>query len=365
MYQLFAVLISFSIIPLLIKKKLRLSYTLLTVAAILALVSNIGFKSIWQAASGVFIDQAPRDTILTVAMVSVLGGLMGRYKILEKIVRVLEKIIKNRKNILMIIPAFMGLLVIPGGALLSAPFIDDLGRELKLSPERRAVINLVFRHIAMFIMPYSTGLLIVASSFPDLNILKIIALNLVFISLTTFAGYLLYIKDIEIEILSKREDTKKSLVQLLVLTSPIYIPVIANLAFGMPFFLALIFSVLVVYFLSDKKDFLSNLMGSISWHTVITVTSILIIKEIILRMDSLLVIFTGLFNASENIFFTLAIFLVTSIFFGFITGNQGAALAIILPMLSQLHVGENMLYIYIYFAYVSAFMGYFFSPLHL
>ena len=52
------------------------------------------------------------------------------------------------------------------------------------------------------------------------------------------------------------------------------------------------------------------------------------------------------------------------VFFGYITGNQTAALAIILPMISHLHL-DNMLYIYTYFAYGSTFMGYFFSPIHL
>ena len=140
---------------------------------------------------------------------------------------------------------------------------------------------------------------------------------------------------------------------------------IINLATGLPFYIALMFSVIMVYFLSDKINFIKSLIDSISWHTVLTVASILIIKEIILRMDSLLAIFTNMFNGSQNILFTLSIFLVTSIFFGFITGNLGAALAIVLPMLSQLDINTSMLYIYIYFAYGSAFLGYFFSPLHL
>lgn len=365
MYQLLVVLISFSLIPFLIKRKVKLSYTLLITGAVLGIGSNIGLKSILDAVIGVVVKPASRATVLTVAMVSLLGGLMGHYKILDRIVIALDSIIKNKKNILVIIPAFIGLLVIPGGALLSAPFINDLGIKLKLSAARRTVINLVFRHIAMFIMPYSTGILIIASSFPNLNIARIIALNFVFISLTISVGYFLYIKDIDIEISSKRVDLKENILKLIILTSPIYLPVIVNLATGLPFYIALIFSLVIVYFLSNKTNFAKNLINSISWHTVLTVASILIIKEIILKMDSLLVIFTNMFNSSENILFILSIFFITSLFFGFITGNQGAALAIVLPMLSQLQVNTNMLYIYIYFAYGSAFLGYFFSPLHL
>lgn len=365
MYQLFTVLVSFSIIPILIKRKVKLSFTLLITAVVLGVVSNLGMEAISLSILDVFINPASLSTVLTVMMVSILGGLMAHYNILEEIVGILENIIKNKKNILMIIPAFIGLLVIPGGALLSAPFINNIGKELKISPEKRAAINLVFRHIAMFIMPYATGILIILSSFPEINIIKIIVLNSVFISLLIIVGYFLFIKDIDIEIISERKDLSKNLMRLIILTSPIYIPVVINLITKWPFYTTLLFSVIIVYLLSDKKDFIQNFIKSIGWHTVLTVVAILIIKEIILRLDSLLFIFHTMLNNSGNILQTLSIFLITSIFFGFITGNQNAVLAIILPMLVQLDVGNNTLYIYIYFVYASSFMGYFFSPLHL
>lgn len=365
MYQLFAVIISFSIIPILIKKKVKLSYTLLITAGVLGVISNLGASKVIDSVFAVFINPASRSTVLTVIMVSILGGLMGHYNILERIVQTLEKIIRNKKNILMIIPGFVGFLVIPGGALLSAPFINDIGKELNLPPAKRAAINLVFRHIAMFIMPYSTGILIILSSFPDINIMKIIALNAVFISLLILAGYFLFIRDIKVEISSKRKNPSKNLMKLIILTSPIYIPVIINLLTGLDFYITLLFSIIIVYFLSDKKDFIKKFIKSINWHTVLMVIAILIIKETILRMDSLLMIFTTLFDNSGNILYILLIFFIASIFFGFITGNQNAALAVTLPMLALLDISTNELYIYIYFAYASSFMGYFFSPLHL
>lgn len=363
MYQLLAVLISFAIIPILIRKRVKLSFTLLATAGMLGVLSNIGLETFLGSVLGVFTNSSSQSTILTVTMVSMLGGLMKHYKILDRVVLNLEGAIKNKKNILIIIPAFMGLLVIPGGALLSAPFINNLGKDLKLSPERRTVINLIFRHIAMFIMPYSTGLLIVASSFPGLNIMKVILLNAIFIALNIIVAYFLYIKDIEVEILSERKNLGRKVLNLTVLTSPIYMPVVINLITGLPFYITLLCSVAIVYILSSKKDFVSSILSSINWHTILTVGAILIIKEVILRMDGLLLVFDNMFAFSSNSVYILGIFLSTSLFFGFITGNQNAALAIVLPMISQLNVASKL--IYIYFAYGSAFVGYYFSPLHL
>lgn len=365
MWQLLAVLISFSLIPILIKRRVKLSYTLLITALVLGVLSNIGFKNIYEASVEVFIDPVSFGIILTIIMVSIIGGLMNYYNILGDIINTLGRVIRNKKNILMILPAFIGLLVIPGGALLSAPFINNLGKELELPSERRAVINLVFRHIAMFIMPYSAGLLIVVSSFPDLNIMKIISFNLVFVCIIIVSGYFLYIRDIQVDIQGEREDLGKNLLRLMILSSPIYIPVAINLVMGLAFYLALIFSVIIIYFLSDKKDFIENFFKSIDWHVVLTLVAILILKEIILRMDGLLIIFMNLFNNSGNVLSILSIFLSASLFFGFITGNQNVALAITLPMLAQLDVSNSMLYVYIYFLYGAGFIGYYFSPLHL
>lgn len=365
MAQLISVIISFLSIPIFIKFKMKLSYTLLISAGILSIISGLGFETIWEVILSIFTNPSSRATILTVMMVSILGRLMKHYKILDKIVDTMLLVIRSKKNILMIIPAIIGILVIPGGALLSAPFINNIGEEMNIPRPRRAVINLVFRHIAMFILPYSTSLLIVSASLPSINIPKLILLNLFFVIFVIIIGYFFFLRDIPSDISTSRKNIGKNLLKLLVYTSPIYIAVILNSITGLPFYITLVAGVFIAYLLSDKEDFSKILVKSINWNTVLSVTAILIIKEIILNMDDLLKIFNNMFNASNNILSMMIIFFISSFFFGYITGNQTAALAIILPMISQLHLTDNMLYIYTYFAYGSTFMGYFFSPIHL
>jgi integral membrane protein (TIGR00529 family) len=365
MIQLASVIISFLLIPVLGRTKLKLSYVLLISAGVLSLISGIGFESTAQSVAELF-KGSSLNTVLTVLMVSVLGGLMKHYKTLDKIVETILLIVSSKKIILMIIPALIGILIIPGGALLSAPFINNLGEEMNIAPPKRAAINLVFRHVAMFLLPFSTGLLVIASSMPEINITKLVMFNLAYVVPVLFVGYMLYIKNIESEKSTlKKEDAGKNFLKLLLYTSPITICVILNALTGLPFYITMIASVVCVYFLSDKKDFMKITIKSINYHTVLMVAIILLLKEMILKMDDLLLIFGNLFKQSSSTFSVLVIFLVSSVFFGIITGNQTAALAIILPMVSQLNVSGNMLYIYVYFAFASAFIGYFFSPIHL
>ena len=365
MTQLFIVIIVFLIIPLLGRFKINLSYILLISCGILALLSGIGAEAAWQSATSIFTDFLSLNTILSVMMVSILGGLMKHYQILDKIVDSIYKIIQNKKIILMILPALVGVLIIPGGALLSAPFIHEIGEEMKIPAPKRAAINLVFRHFAMFIMPFSTGILVVSAALPEINIARLIFLNLFYVVPILIISYFLFIKDIEYINTIKVKFSGRNLIDLLLYTSPLYICVIINAVTGLPFSIALIFSVLAVYLLCDKKNFFSILISSMNYHTVLTVAAILIMKEIILNIDELLMLFNSMFNSESNMMSILLIFFISSVFFGVVTGNQTATLAIILPMISQLDVSLEMIYIYTYFSFACTYAGYFFSPIHL
>lgn len=365
MGQLFAVLLVFLMIPLLSRLNIPLSYILLSGCILLALVSGIGSEAAFNSLTSTFTSFSSLNTILSVLMVSLLGGLMRHYKILDKIVETTSKIIRNKKIILMVLPALMGTLIVPGGALLSAPFIDELGEEMRIPPSRRAAINLVFRHTAMFILPYSTGLLLISAALPELNITKLILLNLFFVIPNTVAGYFLFIKDIEYDSPIKAKFSWGDIKTLLLYSSPIYICLIISALTGLPFFLSLIFSVLAVYLLCDKIQFFSSLIKSLNIHTVLMISSILIMKNLILNMDKLTELFISLINPENGMLSTLLVFLISSVLFGIITGNQTAPLGIILPMISQLKISPEMVYVYTYFTFACSFAGYFFSPIHL
>lgn len=365
MYQLLSVIISFLLIPILIRKKVKLSYTLLITAGVLGLLSGIGLNAIGSSISSLVRNNSSLETILTVLMVSVLGGLMKHYGILDKVVSTMVLVIRNKKNILMIVPALMGLLVIPGGAMLSAPFVNEIGEDLDIPAPRRAAVNLIFRHIAMFILPYSTAILVVLAAMPQIDYPRFILYNLIFVTIIIATGYVMFLKDIKVEKSPPVKNLFNNILKLMIYISPIYMSVIINMITGWPFYITLISSIIIVYFLSDKKNFFKITFDSISWTTLLTIAAVLIIKDMILNMEGLLAVFNSMFNGSNGFISMLIIFFISSIFFGFITGNIVGALAIVLPMVSQLDLTENMLYIYTFFVYGSSFLGYYFSPLHL
>jgi len=365
MWQLIAVLIAFGAIPILTRFKVKLSYTLCITALILGLISGIGTGKLLSSMVGVFTQKASLNTVLTVMMVSILGGLMKKYGFLDNIVNHLQLLIRSKKNILMIVPAMIGLLAIPGGAMLSAPFVNDIGEELEINPPRRAAINLVFRHVFMSVLPYSTTLLFTIATFPNLSTITLVGINLLFSIVMLILGNIVYMKDVKSVKGEPRKDIGKNLLSLALYTSPIYMAVILNVILGWPFYITLIASVFIVYIIGDKKDFLKVTIESINWQTVLMIVAVMFMKNIILNMDQLLEIFRMLFAKTDSFFSTLVVLFISALFFGLITGNSMPSLAMVFPMIIQLNPSQEMLYIYIYFASAISFMGYYFSPLHL
>ena len=368
MGQLLVVVLSYLLIPILIRRKVKLSYTLLITATVLSVFSGIGGGAILGILGSLLTSVSSLNTILVVSMVSMLGGIMKHYGILNRVVEKLQTITGNKKVSMMLIPALIGVLIVPGGAMLSAPFVNTIGEELGIMPARRAAINLVFRHVAMFMLPFSTSLLVIGSILPELDIYRIIGLNLVMVAAMLGIGQLLFLRDVKVNKVEKAERSGHQLADikaLLLYSSPIYVCVLINLIFGVPFFVAMVGSLVAAYFLSDKRDFVKVAGKSFNLHIVLTVIAVLVMKDVILHMEDLMGMVSAMFSASGSVVTVFAVIFFTSLLIGYITGYSVASLAITLPLISELGATLGMLHVYTYFAFGCAFIGYFFSPLHL
>lgn len=105
---------------------------LLVTGICLALIAGLPVATAAGAFTSIFTTGKTVQIIIAIILVGVLGNLLKQYGFLDKIVAALETLIPNKKAILMVLPAVMGILTVPGGAYLSAPFVDKIGDELEL-----------------------------------------------------------------------------------------------------------------------------------------------------------------------------------------------------------------------------------------
>ncbi|MCD5408365.1 DUF401 family protein [Candidatus Bipolaricaulota bacterium] len=87
-------------------------------------------------------------------------------------------------------PAIMGMLPMPGGALLSAPLLERAGGA---APEVRAAINVWFRHALLLVYPISSSL-IATTKLAGLDVWQVIPYQLPALAVAAALGYLFLLR---------------------------------------------------------------------------------------------------------------------------------------------------------------------------
>ncbi|NLY46457.1 MAG: DUF401 family protein [Tissierella sp.] len=362
MGEFVAVLISFASIPLLTRKKVSIGTAIWICAFILTIISGLGIFTFFEVMLQTITDINRIKQYIIIIQIGILGVLLKKYNFIDEIVDSLMKVVKNIRVILMFIPLLIGLLVVPGGAIISAPFIDKIGEDYNIPKTNRGVINLIYRHISMHIMPYSNGLLIVALLVPQISIYSVIRLNLIFVTIYCILGYFLYIRKVEKTKIESTEPVLPNFIRLLKYTSPIYIAVFLNLLFGLPFYIGLLANFVAVYILNPSKEFLKDIVDGFNPKVLLSIVGVYLIQNTINRMDYLNSFLLQIFSNNDTIMIGI---IVSSLFFGITTGLSYSSLGVILPILTQLSISHNQLILFTHFAFAWGFIGYFFSPLHL
>lgn len=367
MQQLFAVALAVLCIPVLLKFKIPIGPTLLILGVVAGAVGGLAPGVIAQAFANVFLEESSRSSVLIVIEIGMLSVLMSHYGLLKRAEEALRKLIPSPRLIIMLMPAMVGALQAPGGAALSAPFVNRLGTEMGLTKGQRANVNVVCRHVLMMLVPFSANMIIVKSVAPGVDIFKLAMLNLGFVALMQVTGYFVLLR--KSKPMERKEVTGRewlgALWEFALTLSPIYMVIVLNMAFSMPYTVALVFSGLLVFLLSDKKDFPRWLGKSFNKGLAVMIVSVYFFQNIVGDMEGLLALFGALISGHSSLVFMVMVALV-GLVFGLATGLMYLPLGVLIPIVMNApHSGEMAQLIDLFYVFCWCFLGYFFSPIHL
>ncbi len=125
---------------------------------------------------------------LAVTIIPIIGGIMNRSGLMDSLVNNLRI---GKRPFLMLSPALVGMLPMPGGALLSAPLIEKGGKDV--SDVDKVAINVWFRHALYLVYPLSTSL-IVGAKIAGLDIYEAILYLIPFFGLLLIVGYIFFVR---------------------------------------------------------------------------------------------------------------------------------------------------------------------------
>jgi integral membrane protein (TIGR00529 family) len=291
--------------------------------------------------------------IITVFSIYLMGETMDKSGNSSRFVRAVESLFPEPRVSIALMPAIIGLLPMPGGAMFSAPMVKDLAKsDPTISNEDGLVFNYWFRHAMEFFWPLYPALVIASGiSRIRLNTLVLWLMPIGVVALVT--GYLLMIrKPIKIRY------SRSALKELLISAWPI-IAVIILVILNQPGWLSVLGTSLVYLLLNKNKK--KVLLAALKYKTFILLLTVFFYKDLVEIAE------VPQSMGSELIAWSippLTLVILLPFLMGFMTGVTQAGVGLSLPLILSMGNGYGTLATTI-LAYTFAVVGVLVSPVHL
>lgn len=310
------------------------------------------------------INQKTMEIMFLVYGIMTFSVLLGKTGHLQKFTRSVEQLIPSFYISSAMAPALVGLLPMPGGAIFSAPLVDELVRERGLTAEQKTFINHYFRHIWEYMLPIYPGVIMAAAMW-EVSIMEVVSFQwplLIFAVISGFVVVLVGIKARDVEKTPFKFSNLRDFFEglwpfLLLISGVLFLPV--NI-------LIVVYSVIILLFLLHRVrlgEVWETLKEGFDWKMLLLIISVMVFKMIMENSGAARDIANTLieFNLPlELIFFSLPF--IVAMASGIVIAYVGIAFPILLPMLSGYSGNPHALMMV---AYVGGFISTLLTPLHL
>ena len=372
--ELIGVIAAVAIIIIMTQRGFKLYWSILTGIAVVIVSNRFTLEEIFSITYHALRSPTMITLTLIVITLTAFGNLMKETGSLRITMFSLSSLVKDPRYQMVILPLLIGLITFPGGAVFSAPLVEEAGKKLKLSRERMVVANTAFRHVQYMIYPLYPGLLLMAEITPY-NLFDYIFFNLpVFIIffLVTFKFVFRGVKVTGLPEDSPEDNNRRSeLKKLLYSLSPLILIILLVLIFHLYYPAAILIGILAVFFIYypvDKpfwetaRSRFGHLARGINWSMAFSIIAILIFKDF---LEHSAVIDDIMAVMMENNFPVLIPVIFLPFLTAFLMGNYFAAVGICVPLFMPiLPPGEQGFY-YMALIFLTSQAGYFGSPIHM
>lgn len=360
MSALIKISISFIIIVFLLTRKVKLGYCLLLGSLLLGILFQIQIDRYLEFTVLAFKDPANQKLILTLFFILILANVMGETKQLERIVLLSRSVIKNPKIVLAIMPAFIGFLPIPGGALFSAPLVEKTDVDSEINPSMRSFINYWFRHVWEYFFPLYPEV-ILAISITKIPLPRFIVMQLP-LSIVAIAIGFIVMSRIKISNNIINNSNNGDWKALVLYALPILLPIVLILL-GLTSWLSIMIGVLISLVINKKDSLiiLDKILRRFPWDVILNVIGVVVFKSFIENTGGIpqVVQFFTQHNFPFILIITIAPFLV-----GLFSGMGIVPIGVTFPLIIPFTRPENF-NVSIMLAFACGFMGVMLSPAHL
>ena len=359
-----ALVISIGLVLLLVRLRVHVGIAILAGAFALAFLAS-GLRMIATALQATLLDINTWRLVVIVACAMGLSAAMDELGLLKKLARSLESI--GSKASLYLIPAVIGLVPMPAGALVSATMVRDIAWKWKLSPEEATFINYWFRHIIEYSWPVYQSIILTSVIFSlsiEKTIRTLFPMTLVNALIGLLIGYFIFKNKEKPSSDDSRLPAVKILFEFTRASWPILLLIVLIMVFKLDAAVAFVASLATLLATSklNRKSALRVLRSALNPSIIILLIAVMMYKNTIERVGAARSLYTLL---SAHGIPPLMLVVILPLIVGFATGISiafvGITLPLLAPIITRALAGHNAILL----AYASGMSGILLTPLHL
>ena len=303
--------------------------------------------------------------IIVVILILTLTEALKAARLMESMVRALLELISDARVVMGVVPALTGLLPMPGGAMFSAPMVEEVSHHCSVDANQKTFANYWFRHIWEYVMPLYPALILCAA----LLSLPVSAFMRAQWPLTLAAivggGIVVWVRFPKNSTNGANPDKRKSLLTFARSIWPVALIVVATMALDVDLLITLPATLVLLALVTrfSRAQTWDVIRKGLDWRIALVLVGAMIFKGV---MES-----TGIV---EHVSDTLGsagvppVALIATVPFivGLATGITVAAFSISVPIvLPFLMVGGSVHLPYVVLMYAGGLTGLMLSPVHL
>ena len=352
------------LIIVLLRRKVSMSVVMPIGALVLGIVYLTPPLTFLKATASAIFAPKSLEMTLTLMLTMVMENILRTTGMLKRMVGSLSTSVPDRRFVMAAMPAMIGMLPSPGGAVFSAPMVNEAAGDADITPERKALINYWYRHIWEYVSPLYPGIILVAG-ITGLSTRTLFLVNLPFALSVIGWGALFCFQGIgRHENRPSSAGRRREFMTFCAMVSPIMLALLLVVLFRVNAALALGGSVLALYGFHRYTPAMifGNLRESISGKALFLVIGIMIFQEVLQATGALAGI--SAFFAVSRMPVYLLLFLIPFIA-GVMTGLTVGFVGITFPLLLPLMGASAPSPALVALAFGAGFAGVMLSPIHL
>lgn len=370
---IFTIVIAIAVIMFLARKRVNIGLAMFAGSGVLILGTPLSFSQVLAAGKAAYLNEVTWELAGAVVLIGVLGHILKASGGMDVMVDSLLRLVGDPRWLMVVLPGLIGALTVPGGAMMSAPIVDQLGDRTGIGPEHKTGINIIYRHIWYIALPILPSI-ILAASLAGLQAQKLALLNLPSLLVGLVSSWFILLHSLP----GKTRGTWTWKDGLLFLSSimPLLLAIVIYLVMGVGFVLALAIGIgvalvnlpppgeksLGVRVLSTGITRAKTMiMPGFHPQLLLVVAGIMFFKELMFTSNLINSFAADLVNLGIPLW--LLVFILP-LLVGLTTGSHEAAVGIAIPVFVPL-LAKDIFLAGIGLTYISATIGYMISPLHL